>query len=158
MHGECRPYFYMCLLGQLKIIFEHWHKVLKVTSLHVSCGENCLQTASLKQMQSLWNMLWSYLRPQRPCFSLKKKTFLILLWSGFMCFWHIAGRSLQVKLTGSELPLPKTSELKEGFMGDRREVTDPFDSASPLRHGFHTQRSGNRSHTEVRWSQAYGAF
>lgn len=73
MHGECRPYFYMCLLGQLKIIFEHWHKVLKVTSLHVSCGENCLQTASLKQMQSLWNTLWSYLRPQRPCFSLKKK-------------------------------------------------------------------------------------
>lgn len=74
MHGECRPYFYMCLLGQLKIIFEHWHKVLKVTSLHVSCGENCLPTASFKHMQSLWNTLWSYLRPQRPCFSLKKKT------------------------------------------------------------------------------------
>lgn len=52
--------------------FEHCHKLLKVISLHVSCGENCLQTASLKQMQSLWNTLWSYLRPQRPCFSLKK--------------------------------------------------------------------------------------
>lgn len=123
MHGECRPYFYMCLLGQLKIIFEHWHKVLKVISLHVSCGENCLQTASLTQMQSLRNTLWSYLHPQWPCFSLKKKPYLILLWSGSMCFWYIAGRSLQVKLTGSELPLPKNLRAEGGLYG-RQEGGD----------------------------------
>lgn len=66
-----------------------------------------------------------------------------------------------MKPTGSKEALPKKnpSELKEGFVGDRREPTDPFDSASPAASPlFALEQSAIARVGTARWSHAYSTF